>query len=196
MVRNRTTPEEDVKVEVSLDVRADLYAVMVSDHATNIVQSVMAIPKDDCTRRSSRLLRQTQYSQRTGRMTPQVVDQSALRRADLMRNLSPINNERSSPFDADHHDRRRKVQSLPPTTERGPTQCAIDERRRESSCAPKLGGRGATNSSSTEVVKHSSSRVDAVNKSRKPNFVSTVSTRRRFFGSIRPRSRKVHNDPN
>lgn len=188
MGRQHTGSGEDLQVEISLDSRADLYAIMVSDHSTNTVQSVMAIPKDECTcRRGSRLLQQSRYSQLTGRMTPQVVDQSSHRRADLMRNLSPINNDRCSPFDADHHDRRRKVQSLPPTAQRSTHNSTID-RRRESSCAPKLGSRSP---SLPEVV---ASPSFFENKSKKPNLVSATVSKRGFFRSIRPSGRKIHND--
>lgn len=108
-----TRNEEDIEVEVSLDGRTNHYSVMVSDHSTNTVQSVMSIPSvDRGNRRRSRLV-QNHYSQITGIMAPKVIEPDSInRRADLLRNLSPINNERSSPFDADHHRRRRASQSI------------------------------------------------------------------------------------
>jgi hypothetical protein len=185
--RQKNATGEEVQVEVSLDTRTDHYAVMVSDRATNTIQSVVAIPKDECSRRRSRLLQQSRYSQLTGRMTPQVLDHSDRRRADLMRNLSPINNERSSVFDADHHDRRKLVQSLPPPTDRSIHNSTID-RRRESSCAPKLGSRP---SSFSEIVNHQACHVEKMSK--KPNLVAAAS-KRGFFRSIRPSGRKIHNE--
>lgn len=188
--KQKMVPGEDVQVEVSLDSTADLYAVMVSDKSTNTVQSVMAIPKDESSRRSSRLLQQTRYNQLTGIMTPQIIDQSARRRADFMRNLSPINNDRSSPFDADHHD-RRKAQSLPPPSDRT-THSSSDDRRRDVSCAPKLGSKS---SSSSEVGAQRACHDNVDNKSRKPNLVANVS-RRGFLRSIRPSGRRIHNEAN
>lgn len=100
-----TAQHEDVQVEVIFDTYADLFSIMVSD-ATSKVQSVVAVPKDDLSRRNNRQLTQSRYSQSTG--TPYRIDGKAAqdRKADLMRNLSPINGARSSAYGRNHHSRR------------------------------------------------------------------------------------------
>jgi hypothetical protein len=217
---------EDVQVEVCLDSKDTLFSIMVQSQAA--LQSVMAVPKQDApTGSRSRHLKQHRYSQANG--TPVAIgrDQddsstsSYRRQMDLMRNLSPIKNDRSSLFsgskgtdDNYQHYNRRNVQSLPPQTRRSQfeNETIANREKRDSSCIPAFHRGDVTglqtsptkdtnNRSATRSIKNSSTSsknqssrpapIAISSKSNKPDLVSVAASRGGFFRTFRPSARKV-----
>jgi hypothetical protein len=218
--RSKTSPsmQEDVQVEVCLDSKDTIFSIMVQNRST--LQSVMAVPKNDKRPGNrNRHLKQHRYTQANG--TPVAMDQddddtSCRRQFDLMRNLSPIKNDRSSLFrgsggdDNNQHKNRRHAQSVPPQHSRSPrgNESTKHREKRDASCIPSFERGSATNAINlinSQTVTRSKWNVNKLinNKpirpaptivrytANKPDLVSNVASRGGFFHSMRPGIRKI-----
>lgn len=201
-----TEQYEDTQVEVSVDRKA--YSILVLSEESN-VQSVVAVPKMASPPRRSfaGAFSRKKKEARAPILPPAARTATSNRKADTMRDSSPIRRNRSSAM-----DRRRDTQSLPPPrsrvepytlkrtdtpaiielsptpTVRRVTERGAEDRRRDASCPPRLQLKVAEPNTTKTV----SNRRGEVRAGGKPNLVSkTASKKSQILRSMRGLTKKT-----